>query len=140
MPVHWTWTCVQRRSQQELSGKEGVDSTFSTKNFRDTASRPTVVVMITKYFTNVTVKFNPFGKEARCARSILSQIPPSLKNTCQVKLELINGSSKKQPIVQVTFKDNTVMGGDPRKLKLADFANMFDKHSKKLLFKEEIDK
>lgn len=96
--------------------------------------------MITKYFTKVTVKFNPFGPEARSARSVLSQIPPSLKGICQVDLELLNDKSKKEPFVQVTFKDNTVMSGNPAELKLADFTNMFDKHSQKLLFKEEVDK
>lgn len=86
--------------------------------------------MITKYFTKVCVKFNPFGPEARCARSVLSQIPPSLKGVCQIDLELLNDKSKAKPFVQVTFKDNTVMSGNPAELKLADFTNMFDKHSK----------
>lgn len=96
--------------------------------------------MITKYFTKVIVRFNPFGTEARCARSVLSQIPPSLKNSCQIHLELLNKNSKNKPFVEVTFKDKTVMSGDPSTLKIADFVNMFDKHSKKLLFKEEVDK
>lgn len=96
--------------------------------------------MITKYFTKVVVKFNPFGPEARCARSILSQIPPSLKNSCQIHLELLNKNSKNKPFVEVTFKDKTVMSGNPVNLKISDFVNMFDKHSKKLLFKEEVDK
>lgn len=96
--------------------------------------------MITKYFTKISVKFNPFGPEARSARSVLSQIPPSMKGACQIDLELLNANSKNKPFVQVTFKDNTVMSGNPAKLKLADFTNMFDKHSKKLLFKEEVDK
>jgi large subunit ribosomal protein L53 len=96
--------------------------------------------MITKYFTKVVVRFNPFGKESRCARSILSQIPPSMKNSCQINLELLNSASKKKPFVEITFKDKTVMSGNPATLKIADFVNMFDKHSKKLLFKEEVDK
>lgn len=96
--------------------------------------------MITKYFTKVIVRFNPFGTEARCARSVLSQIPPSLKNSCQIHLELLNKNSKNKPFVEVTFKDKTVMSGDPSTLKIADFVNMLDKHSKKLLFKEEVDK
>lgn len=96
--------------------------------------------MITKYFTKVAVKFNPFGPEARCARAVLSQIPPSMKGVCQVDLELLNDKSTAKPFVEVTFKDKTVMSGNPAELKLADFTNMLDKHSKKLLFKEEVDK
>ncbi|GMM46639.1 mitochondrial 54S ribosomal protein YmL44 [Pichia kluyveri] len=96
--------------------------------------------MITKYFTNVTVRFNPFGKEARCARAVLSQIPPSLKTSCKINLELLNDQSTKKPFVEVVFKDKTTMSGNPGELALADFTNMFDKHSKKLLFKEEVDK
>jgi len=96
--------------------------------------------MITKYFTKLTVKFNPFGAEARCARSVLSQIPPSMNGICQVNLKLLSKESKEEPFVEVTFKDNTVMSGNPAELKLIDFTNMLDKHSKKLLFKEELDK
>ncbi|KAG0680094.1 39S ribosomal protein L44, mitochondrial [Pichia californica] len=96
--------------------------------------------MITKYFTQVCIKFNPFGPEARCARSVLSQIPPSMKGACKIDLELLSKDSKKEPFVQVTFKDSTVMNGNPAELTLADFTNMLDKHSKKLLFKEEVDK
>ncbi len=55
-------------------------------------------------------------------------------------MELLNKDSKKKPFVEVVFKDTTTMSGNPQELKLADFTNMFDKHSKKLLFKEEVDK
>ncbi|GMM28227.1 mitochondrial 54S ribosomal protein YmL44 [Martiniozyma asiatica (nom. inval.)] len=96
--------------------------------------------MITKYFTNVVVKFNPFGTEARCARSVLSQIPPALKASCKVDLELLNEDSTKEPLVEVTFKDKTKMSGNPKTFTLADFTNMFDKHSRQLLFKEELDR
>lgn len=96
--------------------------------------------MITKYFTNVVVKFNPFGAEARSARSVLSQIPPALKGICNVNVELLDETSKKEPIVEVTFKDKTKMAGSPLEMGLADFTNMFDKHSRKLLFKEELDR
>ncbi|GME84740.1 unnamed protein product [Ambrosiozyma monospora] len=96
--------------------------------------------MITKFFTNVVVKFNPFGPEAKAARSFLSQIPPSLRGLCPVSLELLNAQSKNKPIVQVTFKDKEVMKGDPSHLNIADFTNMFDKHSRKLQFKEDISK
>ncbi len=96
--------------------------------------------MITKYFTKVVVKFNPFGPEAKSARIFLSQIPPSLRGICAVDFELLDAQSKNKPTVQVTFKDKTVMEGDPVTLKIADFANLFDRHSRKLQFQEEISK
>ncbi|ODV87184.1 hypothetical protein CANARDRAFT_217037 [[Candida] arabinofermentans NRRL YB-2248] len=96
--------------------------------------------MITKYFTKVVVKFNPFGPEAKSARIFLSQIPPSLRGICAIDFELLNSQSTKKPIVQVTFKDKTTMEGDPVNMNIADFANMFDRHSKKLAFQDEISK
>lgn len=96
--------------------------------------------MITKYFTKVVVKFNPFGPEAKAARTMLSQIPPKIRAQCDVNLEVLTKKSKNKPIIEVTFKDKEVMKGDPTQMKMDDFTNMFDRHSRRLLFKEEISK
>mgnify|MGYP003362717982 CR=1 FL=1 len=94
--------------------------------------------MITKYFTKVIVKFDPFGPEARTARTMLSLIPPKLHATCDVNLEVLTKSSKNRPLIEVTFKDKTVMKGDPKSMRMDDFAHLFDRHSRALQFKEEI--
>ncbi|KAF6009350.1 hypothetical protein HII13_003426 [Brettanomyces bruxellensis] len=94
--------------------------------------------MITKYFTKIIVKFDPFGSEARTARTMLSLIPPKLRSTCDVNLEVLTKSSKNKPLIEVTFKDKTIMKGDPKKMGMDDFTHLFDRHSRALQFKEEI--
>ncbi|GME74893.1 unnamed protein product [[Candida] boidinii] len=94
--------------------------------------------MITKYFTKVVVRFNPFGTEARAARNFLAQIPPTLRGTCAIEYEVLNSQSKNKPIVQVYFKDKEFMEADPTKLSLNDLNNLFDRHSRKLQFKDEV--
>ncbi|QPG73594.1 hypothetical protein FOA43_000906 [Brettanomyces nanus] len=94
--------------------------------------------MITKYFTNVVVKFNPFGPEARAARSVLSEIPPKLRTQCKVDLEVLTKNSTNNPLVEVTFKDKTIMKGNPAQMTMEDFAHMFDRHSRQLQFKDDV--
>lgn len=92
--------------------------------------------MITKFFTNVLIRFNPFGPDAKAARSILSQIPPALAG-CDVKLELLTPTSAKKPTVEITFRDKQVLQGDPTTMAGGDFTHMFDSHSRLLQFNEE---
>ncbi|AMD18556.1 HBL346Cp [Eremothecium sinecaudum] len=93
--------------------------------------------MITKYFTKVYVRFNPFGKEAKNARLFLSSIPPLQRTTnTQVSHEIISGSSTGSPLLRVTFRDKTEMELDPSKLSFKEVSNYFDGHSRKLQIKD----
>ncbi|KAK6460020.1 mitochondrial 54S ribosomal protein YmL44 [Scheffersomyces coipomensis] len=71
--------------------------------------------MITKYFANVAVKFNPFSPGGVSARLFLSRVPSSAK----LETKVLTANSKEKPEIQVTFKDKTVMTADPNTIKLA---------------------
>ncbi|SCV02780.1 LAME_0H05160g1_1 [Lachancea meyersii CBS 8951] len=96
--------------------------------------------MLTKYFTKVVVRFNPFGKEAKCARLLLSAIPPAQRiSGVTIQNELLTAESTKKPIVKITFKDKTEMEADPSTLNFKELGNHFDRHSRKLSLKESIE-
>ncbi|SCU82431.1 LADA_0C05226g1_1 [Lachancea dasiensis] len=96
--------------------------------------------MITKYFTKVVVKFNPFGKEAKSARLLLSAIPPAQRLTgTSIQNKLLTAASTESPIVKITFKDKTEMEADPTKMTFKELGNYFDRHSRKLGLKESIE-
>lgn len=95
-------------------------------------------VMITKYFTKVSVKFNPFTPGAKPARLFLSRIPTSLKPQCAVDYKVLTELSKEKPVVEVTFKDKHKMEVDPEKVNFVELSNHFDSHSRKLAIKDAI--
>ncbi|CDK28861.1 unnamed protein product [Kuraishia capsulata CBS 1993] len=95
--------------------------------------------MLTKYFTKVTVRFNPFLKEAKPARLFLSSIPPSMRQSCIIDFKILSEQSKEKPIISVTFKDKEVLEVNPSEMNFADIADTFDRHAKKIRFKEQIE-
>ncbi|GCE98114.1 39S ribosomal protein L44, mitochondrial [Zygosaccharomyces mellis] len=96
--------------------------------------------MITKYFSKVVVKFNPFSKEAKTARLLLSSIPPAQRQLgTQIQNEVLSSASNKTPIIKVTFKDKKTMEVDPTKYTFQELSNYFDAHSRQLSLKETIE-
>ncbi|SMN22086.1 similar to Saccharomyces cerevisiae YMR225C MRPL44 Mitochondrial ribosomal protein of the large subunit [Maudiozyma saulgeensis] len=96
--------------------------------------------MITKYFTKVIVRFNPFGKEAKTARLFLASIPPRQRIMgTKIENELLNGTSTKEPIIKVVYKDKKEDSVDPRVLSFMEIANKLDGHSRQLRLKETIE-
>ncbi|CAD1808235.1 39S ribosomal protein L53/MRP-L53 family protein [Candida parapsilosis] len=89
--------------------------------------------MITKYFSNVSVKFNPFSTGAKSARIFLSRMPP----TARIDFKLLKNPSDQQEI-KVSFKDKHVMTADPSAMTVADLGDYFDSHSRKLAIKDSI--
>ncbi|CAH2445839.1 54S ribosomal protein L44, mitochondrial [Komagataella phaffii CBS 7435] len=94
--------------------------------------------MITKYFTKVSVKFNPFGPEAKGARLFLAALPSSLKKSCTINYEVLNSQSNKKPIIEVTYKDKKTLDVNPTSLNFNELSNLFDRHSRKLQLEESI--
>lgn len=96
--------------------------------------------MITKYFTKVTVKFDPFAPSARPARLFLARIPPSLKGQCQINHQVLTQSSpaSEKPIIEVTYKDKHILKADPAKMTYTELQQHFDAHSRKLVLKDSI--
>ncbi|ODV93266.1 hypothetical protein PACTADRAFT_51880 [Pachysolen tannophilus NRRL Y-2460] len=94
--------------------------------------------MITKYFTKVVVKFNPFGKEGKSSRLFLAAIPPALRGQCQIDYEVLTKTSKNKPIIKVSYKDKKTLEADPVHSNFEELAAYFDRHSRKLKLDEAI--
>lgn len=92
--------------------------------------------MITKYFTKVAVKFDPFAASAKPVRLFLARIPSQQKSGCAVDFKILSGDEK--PYVSVTFKDKHVMDADPETMSFQDIREHFDQHSRKLALKAAI--
>ncbi|CAD6640020.1 HN1_G0020470.mRNA.1.CDS.1 [Saccharomyces cerevisiae] len=96
--------------------------------------------MITKYFSKVIIRFNPFGKEAKVARLVLAAIPPTQRNMgTQIQSEIISDYNKVKPLVKVTYKDKKEMEVDPSNMNFQELANHFDRHSKQLDLKHMLE-
>ncbi|XYA01297.1 39S ribosomal protein L44, mitochondrial [Meyerozyma guilliermondii] len=97
-------------------------------------------IMITKYFTKVSVKFDPFAASAKPARLFLSRIPTSLRATCAVDFKVLTSTSpaSEKPIVKVTFKDKHSMEADPQAMTFKEISEHFDSHSRKLVMQDSI--
>lgn len=79
-------------------------------------------------------------KLAKTARLLLSSIPPSQRQLgTQIKNEVLSNDSKKEPVIQVTFKDKKTMEVDPTKYTFQELSNYFDAHSRQLSLKETIE-
>ncbi|KAL6454377.1 MRPL44 54S ribosomal protein L44 [Candida maltosa Xu316] len=89
--------------------------------------------MITKYFANVVVRFNPFLPAGKSARLFLARVPAAAKVDCKV---LTKPTDEQE--IQVTFKDKHVMKVNPSAMTLEDLSEYFDVHSRKLSIKESI--
>lgn len=93
--------------------------------------------MITKYFTKVAVKFDPFAASAKPVRLFLARIPAQLRSGCAVDFKVLTKKEDK-PEVKVTFKDKHVMEINPDKMTFQDLSAYFDTHSRKLALKQAI--
>jgi len=96
--------------------------------------------MITKYFTKVVVKFDPFTASAKPARLFLSRIPSSMKGTCLIDYKLLTKATptNEQPLIEVTFKDKHVMSADPEKMAFTEVTEYFNSHSRRLALKDAL--
>jgi len=60
--------------------------------------------MITKFFTHVTVRFNPFNVKARSARLFLAHLPSKAWETVDVKVKVIPSRTSTEPtLLNVKF-------------------------------------
>lgn len=90
--------------------------------------------MITKYFANVAVKFDPFSAGGRAARLFLARVPLSAK----IDYKVLPKESTDKPEIKVTFKDKFVMEADPSEMNINDLRDHFNTHSRKLAIKDAI--
>lgn len=92
--------------------------------------------MITKYFTRVAVKFDPFAASAKPVRLFLARIPLQQRSGVAVDFKVLTKNEK--PQVTVTFKDKHVMEADPEAMNFEDLSAFFDGHSRKLAIQQAI--
>lgn len=92
--------------------------------------------MITKYFTKVTVRFNPFSDAAKPVRLFMGRIPSALKSGCTIDYKILTGNE--EPLVKVTFKDKQEMEINPKNKRFEDLSSYFDAHSRRLALKDAI--
>lgn len=95
--------------------------------------------MITKYFTRVTVKFDPFASSAKTARLFLSRVPLG-PGKCKIDYKVLTAQSpaSDKPVVEVTYKDKFVLAADPATMTFKELSAHFDAHSRQLAIKDAI--
>ncbi|KAK9466567.1 hypothetical protein V1512DRAFT_262940 [Lipomyces arxii] len=94
--------------------------------------------MMTKYFASATVILDPFIAGSKVARIFLSRIPPSSRHLIKLKTDIVSESPQKQQLIQVEYKDGTVLKFDPSKTTIGDVVEQLDRHSRAMQLKEQM--
>ncbi|KAF1975866.1 hypothetical protein BU23DRAFT_529821 [Bimuria novae-zelandiae CBS 107.79] len=95
--------------------------------------------MITRFLTDVRVKFNPFSKRAKPARLFLSLIPPNARvDGMKIETKMLPRTSKEPATLDVKFKDGKEMKLELEKMRITEVMEEVDRHSRVLARKEEL--
>lgn len=93
------------------------------------------------HLLKIIVRFDPLNsKSAKICRTILSGIPPKMKNTLELKAECLPPSSNKKETVSFMFKDKKELFYDPNDATLEIMSHEVHRYTKKLQLKETIEK
>ncbi|KAH7329007.1 39S ribosomal protein L53/MRP-L53-domain-containing protein [Stachybotrys elegans] len=89
--------------------------------------------MITKFMTEISVKFNPFAPCAKPARLFLTRIPPTARaNGTVIRSAVLPQSSSETSSVWVKFKDGKEMTFDCKNYNIKGLVDETDRHSRQL--------
>ncbi|KAF2186855.1 hypothetical protein K469DRAFT_629559 [Zopfia rhizophila CBS 207.26] len=95
--------------------------------------------MITRFLTDVRVKFNPFSPRSKSARLFLSLMPPSARsNGMKIESQMLPRHSKEPAFLGLKFKDGKEMKLDLDKMRITEVMEEVDRHSRQLARKEEL--
>jgi large subunit ribosomal protein L53 len=95
--------------------------------------------MITRFLTDVRVKFNPFSARAKSARLFLSLIPPNARmEGMKIETKMLPRTSTEPANLDLTFKDGKKMSLDLEKMRLPEVMEQVDRHSRGLARQEEL--
>ncbi|KAF2001207.1 hypothetical protein P154DRAFT_464632 [Amniculicola lignicola CBS 123094] len=95
--------------------------------------------MITRFLTDVSVKFNPFSPRSKSARLFLSLIPPTARSDgMKIESKMLPRTSKEPATLDVKFKDGKEMKIDVEKMRITEVMEVVDRHSRQLARKEEL--
>ncbi|ODV90169.1 hypothetical protein CANCADRAFT_24445 [Tortispora caseinolytica NRRL Y-17796] len=88
--------------------------------------------MITKYFSQVTVKFDPFRNSGKAMRLFISQIPASTRQHAKVTYTVLPKGSTEPGLVDITFKDKHRVTLNPDEKTLDEIIANLELHSRQL--------
>ncbi|KAJ3503720.1 hypothetical protein NM208_g16459 [Fusarium decemcellulare] len=89
--------------------------------------------MITKFMTEVSVKFNPFSVCAKPARLFLTFMPPTARaNGTAISTTILPRDSKEPSSLRVKFKDGKELNFDCQKINIKGLVEEVDRHSRQL--------
>ncbi|KAJ4345248.1 39S ribosomal protein L44, mitochondrial [Didymosphaeria variabile] len=95
--------------------------------------------MITRFLTDVRVKFNPFSPRAKPARLFLSLIPPNARaDGMKVETKMLPRTSTEPATLDVKFKDGKELKLELDKMRIPEVMEEVDRHSRILARKEEL--
>ncbi|KAF2437367.1 hypothetical protein P171DRAFT_437772 [Karstenula rhodostoma CBS 690.94] len=95
--------------------------------------------MITRFLTDVRVKFNPFSPRAKPARLFLSLIPPNARaDGMKVETKMLPRTSTEPATLDVKFKDGKELKLELDKMRIPEVMEEVDRHSRMLARKEEL--
>ncbi|KAF2204472.1 hypothetical protein GQ43DRAFT_387832 [Delitschia confertaspora ATCC 74209] len=95
--------------------------------------------MITRFLTDVRVKFNPFSPRSKSARIFLSLIPPQARaEGMKIDAKMLPRTSTEPANLELKFKDGKEMKLDLDKMRLPEVMEQVDRHSRQLARKEEL--
>ncbi|KAI0404919.1 39S ribosomal protein L53/MRP-L53-domain-containing protein [Xylaria palmicola] len=89
--------------------------------------------MITRFITEVNMRFNPFSVRARATRLFLSYLPPNARAAgMQINTTLLPRTSAEPNTLSVKFKDGKEMKLDGETLGIKGIIEEVDRHSRAL--------
>ncbi|KAK8233250.1 hypothetical protein IWZ00DRAFT_447585 [Phyllosticta capitalensis] len=95
--------------------------------------------MITRYLTEVSMKFNPFSKTGKVARNFLALLPPNARaDGMKIDAKLLPRYSKDDTPLRLKFKDSKEMDLDISKLQIRDVQEEVNRHSRMLARADEL--
>ncbi|KAK8181611.1 39S ribosomal protein L53/MRP-L53-domain-containing protein [Phyllosticta capitalensis] len=95
--------------------------------------------MITRYLTEVSMKFNPFSKTGKVARNFLALLPPNARaDGMKIDAKLLPRYSKDDTPLRLKFKDGKEMDLDISKLQIRDVQEEVNRHSRMLARADEL--
>ncbi|KAF2835496.1 mitochondrial ribosomal protein L44 [Patellaria atrata CBS 101060] len=94
--------------------------------------------MITRFLTDVTVRFNPFTAPAKTARTFLAHLPPNARSNMKINTALLPRTATGPTKLFLKFKDGKEMDLDLDKLKIKDVMVEVDRHARLLSRQEEL--
>jgi len=94
--------------------------------------------MIPRFLSDVTIKFNPFSKQAKTARIFLAILPPNARQLMKISVTQLPKSSTEKPVLDLKFKDGKEMKIDPETTKIKTVIEEVNRHSRMMARQEEL--